>query len=165
MLIGRFWFACRATIVCLVAPAPFAAMAKTYDAGIPPTNVSHDHDSQNRRAARLLRNAFWISCLLTIGSLLVGYSLGAGLKCLVGPAAISTATFVQALSAALVLIATLAARGWDIQTYNGNTLIERVNQWLTEVCSCLEPSSSVCSLAGHSRWGLPRTQYRYGLNL
>ena len=127
----RFWFACRATVVCLVCPSRFVALARTYDAGIPPVDVGREPDAQRLRAAQLLRRAFWSSCSLTIGSLLIGCSLGSGLRYLTGPAATSTATLVQASSAALVLIATLAARGWDIQTWSGNTLVEKVNQWLT----------------------------------
>ena len=43
----------------------------------------------------------------------------------------TSVTLVQAVSVAVVLVATLAARGWDIPSYSGETLPEKVNQWLT----------------------------------
>ncbi len=121
-LLRRFWFAFRATVSCLVAPSRFAELARIYDAKAV---------IQNEQAAALIRHAFWGSCLLTFGSLVAGYLLGAVLRCCVGATSASVATLVQALSASTVLIATLAARGWDIQTFGGVSIAEKVNQWLT----------------------------------
>jgi len=67
---------------------------------------------------------------MTLGALLAGYLSGLGLRCAVGAASTSTATVVQAASAGVVLVATLAVRGWEIQTFSGETLVEKVNQWL-----------------------------------
>jgi hypothetical protein len=124
-LIKSFLFGFRATVFCLVAPARFLDLAREHDRKISTIESGVEH------SASIVRQAFWSSCLLTGGSLLVGYFLGGGLRCAAGPASAHTATLVQAFSAALVLVATLAAQGWNIQTYNGNTLVERVNQWLT----------------------------------
>ena len=130
-MIGRFWFACRATVMCLVAPSRFVAWARTYDAGIPRIEPSDDPDAGRRKSARVVSRAFWFSCLLTGGAVVVGYGAGQILRCSTGPVGASTAKLVQELSVAVVLVATLAARGWDIQTYGGISLIEKVNQWLT----------------------------------
>lgn len=123
-------FALKATILCLASPQKFADLALEYDRNLPRIETDDDPLSQRVQKAWIIRRAFWFSCLLTSGALLVGYFLGLSLKCFVGAAGTSTATFVQAVSAGVVLIATLAVRGWEIQSYSGETLPEKINQWL-----------------------------------
>jgi hypothetical protein len=101
-----------------------------YDQNLPRIEINDDPLSQRIQKAVIIRRAFWFSCLCTSGALLLGYFIGLSLKCIVGAASTSTATFVQAVSAGVVLIATLAVRGWEIQSYSGETLSEKVNQWL-----------------------------------
>jgi hypothetical protein len=86
--------------------------------------------AQHLKNAQIIQRAFLLSCLWTGGAILAGYFLGRGLKCSLGSANASLATLFQVVSAAAVLIATLAVRGWEIQSYAGTTLPERVNQWL-----------------------------------
>jgi hypothetical protein len=124
-LIRRFLFGSWATLVCVVAPGRFVELAREHDRKLSPIESGVEHN------ARIVSRAFWSSCVITGGSLFAGYFLGMGLRFADGPASSHIATIVQAFSAALVLIATLAAQGWSIQTYNGNTLVEKVNQWLT----------------------------------
>jgi hypothetical protein len=126
--VRAFIFGCYATVLCLVAPSRFLAQAKVYDSKLPPTSKPED---QSAHSAKIVRRAFWGSFGFTVGSSALGYSLGLLLKCLAGPASPATAKVVQLVSAVLVLVATLATRGWDIQTYAGITLVEKVNQWLT----------------------------------
>src|SRR5262245_60144124 len=118
-----FWFAIKAVVLCLVAPSRFDALAKVHD--------GNGLSGQHQKSASAIRRAFWGSCLLTFGSLVAGYVLGRVLRFTTGSANTSVATLVQALSASTVLIATLAARGWDIQTWSGSTIAEKVNKWLT----------------------------------
>jgi len=120
--VRRFWFALRATVFCLIAPSRFAELARSHDG----------HDAfRSEGVATAIRRAFGTSCLLTFGSLATGYLSGRGLRCSVGAASTSVATLVQVISAATVLVATLGVRGWDIQTWTGQLLGEKVNQWVT----------------------------------
>ena len=121
-LVHRFWFALKATVLCLLAPESFGRLSVERDGA--------QALAQNRKTAKNIRRAFLFSLLWTVGAILAGYFFGLELKCFRGAATASTATFFQLVSAAVVLIATLAVRGWEIQTFQGNTLAEKVNQWL-----------------------------------
>jgi len=125
-----FCFACRAMVLCIMAPSRFVPLARAHDARIPPIAAGDDHDAFRLQSARLVSRAFSQSCLLTLGALFAGYVLGSSLKRVTGPAGPPIATLLQACSAAVVLVATLAACGWEIQTWGGESLVEKVNQWL-----------------------------------
>lgn len=98
-------------------------------------------------AARLLRRAFWSSLMLVLLASSVGYVVGwtvtVGLSCTTGNVIIA----VQVAGAALLLWGTLFVRGWQIQTYSGVTLVERVNRWLFVAMYCLGTALIVGSLA------------------
>ncbi len=81
-------------------------------------------------AAFRIHRAFWASAGLVMVTALLGY--GAGLLVLHCPwcMASAIARVLQLVGAVLLLWATLFVRGWDIQTFGGTTLSERVNQWL-----------------------------------
>ena len=49
--------------------------------------------------------------------------------------------------AGLLLWGTLFVRGYDIQTYGGVTLTERVNQWVYRTMYCAGTALLVCSVA------------------
>jgi hypothetical protein len=114
----------------MISPRRFADLADEYDRKLPQVDTGQDRLARLVLMAEIIRRALWISCLCTIGAILLGYSIGFSLKCTVGAASTSTATFVQAVSAGVILIATLTVRGSEIQTYSGETLSEKVNQWL-----------------------------------
>lgn len=60
-------------------------------------------------------------------------------------------TILQVVGAMILLWATLAVRGWDVQTFSGNTLTERVNQWIYRFLYCIGTSLLVMSIG----WGYP----------
>jgi hypothetical protein len=71
-------------------------------------------------------NSFWqVQCATAMGAV-AGKALSASIYCAT-PQLIS---WLQVLGAALLLWGTLFVRGWEIQTFGGITLTERVNQWL-----------------------------------
>jgi hypothetical protein len=125
----QFWFGMRATLTCLISPSRFASLAKEY--AIPRTEGFDNLEKQTLGHAQIIQRAFWLSLFLTVGALVTGYAAGWVLRHFLCAASNTVATSVQALSAAIVLVATLAAQGWNIQTSNGQTLPEKVNQWLT----------------------------------
>ena len=96
--------------------------------------------------ARVVRRAFWSSLALVVGSAGGGYLLGC-LSQAVGfctPSALIAV--VQGCGAAVLLWGTLFVRGWDIQTYAGVTLVERVNWWLYRAMYCTGTALLVGSL-------------------
>lgn len=88
-------------------------------------------ENEDLRRAQVIRRAFGVSLLLTTTALCAGYALGWTLKYFLCAASNTSVTLVQAVSAAVVLVARLAARGWDIQSYSREKLPEKGNQWLT----------------------------------
>jgi hypothetical protein len=126
--VHTFAFNCHATLLCLVAPSRFLALAKEYDSAIA---IESEPGDQTAKRAKLVRGGFWKSPGLTLSAGIVGYGLGQLLQNVAGPANSVTAMVMQLASAGIVLVATLATRGWDIQTYSGETLVEKVNQWLS----------------------------------
>jgi len=55
-------------------------------------------------------------------------------------------SILQVMGACLLLWGTLFIRGWEIQTFCGVTLAERVNQWIYRIMYCLGTSIIICSL-------------------
>lgn len=54
---------------------------------------------------------------------------------------------LQIVGATVLLWATLFVRGWDIQTFGGVTLTERVNRWIYRLLYCFGTAAFVASLA------------------
>jgi len=71
-----------------------------------------------------LFQAFWICLFSTL--------CGAGIGLVAAKAMTNTAvaTGIIVVGTAILLWATLAVQGWSIQTMEGQTLTERVNQWI-----------------------------------
>jgi hypothetical protein len=81
-----------------------------------------------------VRRALVGSLVLVLVSGGIGCSIGFTLTHSFGPACFSTISVLQTFGALIILWATLAVRGWDIQTLGGVTLTERVNQWIYRFC-------------------------------
>ena len=62
-------------------------------------------------------------------------------------AAAALAGGLQIFGATVLLGATLFVRGWDIQSWGGVTLTERVNRWIYRFLYCLGTAVIVASLA------------------
>jgi hypothetical protein len=125
---GGFWFGLRATIFCLVAASRFDELAKSHDTKV---NERAKVSSSDIYRSAEVRRAFSTSCLLTTVAVVTGYLSGAFLHCRIGVASTNSSAALQAASASVLLIATLAVVGWKIQSYGGESLVEKVNQWLT----------------------------------
>ena len=102
--------------------------------------------AENKLSPMIVRRAFGMSLLLVVVSGLVGYSLGLIGSCLFGCASNKAISLLQILGVLLILWGTLFVRGWEIQTYCGVTLTERVNQWLYRSLYCVGTSILVFSL-------------------
>ncbi|WP_447969666.1 hypothetical protein [Nitrospira sp. M1] len=87
----------------------------------PPVSIHH---------AYIVRRAFWNSFGLVLASLASGYLLGLLSFWIAGTPRQSVIFAMQIVGASILLWGTLFVRGWEVQTYCGVTLTERVNQWL-----------------------------------
>ena len=82
-----------------------------------------------------------------MGSITIGYFAGRLTAVICGAPPHVVITAVQVLGAALLLWGTLFVRGWEIQSFAGVTLSERVNQWLYRFLYCAGTIVVVWSLA------------------
>jgi len=98
------------------------------------------------RAFKLTRG-LWASLAWVIVSIAVGYFAGKALGTVSGPSATRLVAILQVVGATLLLWATLFVRGWDIQTFGGVTLTERINRWIYRLLYCLGTAAIVASLA------------------
>lgn len=90
--------------------------------------------------ARILRSA-------CAGRSRGGLSLGLGIGNSLGCSTPKLIAWLQIAGTCLLLWGTLFVRGWNIQTYGGVTLTERVNQWLYRTLYCVGTAVLVSSLA------------------
>jgi hypothetical protein len=98
------------------------------------------------RAFKVTRG-LWASLAWVIGAIAVGYLMGKALGMVSGPAPTRLVATLQVFGATVVLWATLFVRGWDIQSFGGVTLTERVNRWIYRLLYCLGTAAVVASLA------------------
>ncbi len=99
------------------------------------------------KGALKLRRALFKAFELVALSGVIGTIVGRIAHGLCGPASSNTISVLQIAGALLLLWGTLAVRGWDIQTYGGATLTERVNQWIYRLLYCCGTAVLVISLS------------------
>jgi len=97
------------------------------------------------RAFRV-RQAFWASLGLVLSSMAVGFLIGKAVTAASGAVSSAIVTSLQIIGATLLLWGTLFVRGWDIQSFGGVTLTERVNRWIYRSLYWLGTSVIVASL-------------------
>ena len=97
--------------------------------------------------AIVLRNALWWSLVAVVSSVVAGTALGFLLKKALVQRPGSIPIVLQVVGAMLLLWGTLFVRGWDIQSYGGVMLTERVNRWLYRSLYCIGTALVVSSLA------------------
>ena len=97
--------------------------------------------------AFVVRRAFFKSFLLVLVSGTVGYVAGLVFGGVVTCASANLISWLQVIGASVLLWGTLFIRGWEVQTYGGVTLTERVNQWIYRTLYCVGTAVLVCSLA------------------
>lgn len=90
--------------------------------------------------------AFWCSLGLIILSATLGILVGWVLRHNFNNPTPYIVSLLQIVGACLLLWGTLFIRGWEIQTFCGVTLTERVNQWIYRTLYCVGTSIITCSL-------------------
>ncbi len=140
----------RAVVLCMFgifAPEKLAA-AEEKD-----NETRRNYSEHNVRIPRayVVRRAFWVSLLLVAGSVLAGYLIAFLTVMLCGNPPPCIITLFQILGASLLLWGTLFVRGWDIQSFAGVTLTERVNQWIYRFLYCAGTAVVVWSIVSVSQ--------------
>jgi len=90
--------------------------------------------------------AFWYSLGLIVLSAILGALVGLFLRHNFNNPPQYMVSILQVGGACLLLWGTLFIRGWEIQTWGGLTLTERVNQWIYRTLCCMGTSIIICSL-------------------
>ena len=140
--------------------SPWRALSLCVTAIVAPARMEAEElkDNEVRRAMTeassskvhrvfVVRQAFFGSFLLVLLSGLAGYIAGVGMHSLGRCATPATVAWLQITGASLLLWGTLFIRGWEIQSYGGVTLTERVNQWIYRALYCVGTAVVVYSLA------------------
>lgn len=135
----------KAIWVCLLLLFSPSRFAKEEEADTK-ARASLDKISEPTPPSLHVRRAFGKSFLLVATSAALGYFLGITLQ-FAGCASSQAIAWLQIAGACLLLWGTLFVRGWEIQTYCGVTLTERVNQWLYRFLYCSGTTVLVLSLA------------------
>jgi hypothetical protein len=126
--------------LAIIAPSRFDALEREDSLALkaqPDANPSY--------RVLFVRRALLSSLLLVMAAGATGFLLGVLAGQYIGQSSPSVAT-LQVVGATILLWATLAVRGWDVQTFSGATLTERVNQWIYRFLYCLGTSLLVMSI-------------------
>lgn len=136
----------RAVWLCfllLFAPKRFAKAEQEDNAARQNFTGSSPEDEPS---SMVVRRAFFASLALVVVSGILGYLVGTiatNVVCATGRGI----AWLQIIGACVLLWGTLFVRGWEIQTYSGVVLTERVNQWLYRFLYCGGTAVLVGSLA------------------
>jgi ABC-type dipeptide/oligopeptide/nickel transport system permease component len=141
----QFYLRLKACLLVIASATRFLEFQKAAAPAIGASIASEDS------SAHVVHNAFWLSLLLVLVSCIVGAVAGATAGDIFGPATARLISALQMVGALLLLWGTLFVRGWQIQTYKGISLIERVNQWIYRALYCLGTAVFVASLAWPQR--------------
>ncbi|MDY6961541.1 MAG: hypothetical protein V7774_09665 [Pseudorhizobium pelagicum] len=84
----------------------------------------------------VVRRAFAEALLWCFSALVLGTAVGVGALVVLGPNSRLTLAIVV-LGTVILLYATLALQGWNIQSFGGVTLTEQLNRWVFRCLYCL----------------------------
>mgnify|MGYP001249902315 CR=1 FL=1 len=118
----------QAILLLILKPRAFETLAVEHAAWL--SQESQPKVNKQVEDSRTVRRSLSISLLLVTAAVLIGWLTGSILVTYVGPPSRGTDRVLQVVGVAIVLWATLAKQGWNIQSYNGNTLPELVDRWI-----------------------------------
>ncbi len=101
---------------------------------------------KKEHAAYNVNRAFWHSLGLIILFGCIGGITGLFLRYKFNQPSSTIIICLQVIGVSLLLWGTLFIRGWEIQSYCGVTLSERVNQWIYRTLYCMGTGIVICSL-------------------
>lgn len=135
-----------ATIQALISPEAFVRRSVRHDIEsefetnkellkahpdrvLPPDREKNIEDNARLRTTKI-RTALFVAAFSTVLAVLAGVIAGSTLQDIYGRPSSMTLAVLQVLGAGIILTATLAVLGWEIQSYKGQSLPEKVNRWL-----------------------------------
>jgi hypothetical protein len=95
----------------------------------------------------VVSRAFWTAVVVVAAAALVGALLGLTLGRVIGTPTPRGVAILQIVGASILLLATIYVRGPAIETYDRETLIERVDRWIYCAGYFLGTAAIVASLA------------------
>ena len=134
--------ALKLVVLLLLRPARFLDLEAEDNAVL---NAATNPTRSER--ALVVRRALFASLGLVVASAAVGCGVGALAGLWLGCAQPGTTAWLQIAGTSVLLWGTLFIRGWEVQTYGGVTLTERVNQRMYRALYCAGTAILVSSLA------------------
>ena len=133
--------AIRATVLAVFSPKRFRSFQErvTKPLGIPAASDSN--------SVTIVSCAFWTSVAVVGAAAIVGSLVGFLLSQFVGPATPKGVAALQIIGASILLLSTIYVRGPAIETYDRETLIERVDRWIYCAGYFVGTAAIVASLA------------------
>jgi hypothetical protein len=131
--VRRFFSAAWSCFLLVFAPAKFKALEDEDSAqqrALDKEKTSEQIAEEWEPRHLVVRRAFGFSFLVVVVAAIIGWVVGR-LVGWIGYCALSWwIGFLQIAETGLLLWSVLFVRGWEIQSFDGNTLGERVNRWL-----------------------------------
>lgn len=139
----------KAVFLILVCPTKFIKLSVEHDVvaefetnqqllsaypkrKLPPERIKDFEDNALDRSKKI-RKAFFVALLSTAAAIILGYVSGYCTGLAAGRPPPAVLTMLQISGAGIILSATLALLGWEIQSPKGWSLPEKVNRWLFRV--------------------------------
>ena len=113
-----------ATVLAIFAPARFLHFQErvTKPLGIPAAS--------DNNTVKVVSRGFWTAVVVVFAAGIFGWLVGLSLGRLAGPPTPRCIVALQIVGASILLLATIYLRGPAIETYDRETLIERVDRWI-----------------------------------
>ena len=135
----------KAVFLFLFSPSNFIRMSKDHDISLTLTRENdlrkkfkegtYQPDEKRysetaRERTKKLRSSLFRSGMCVILSILLAILTGRCLYNTIGPSPKSISSLLQVLGAGVILWATLWELGWNLRSWGGETLPERLHSWL-----------------------------------
>lgn len=136
----------RAAYLCALAVLAPARLAELNDADAKILAPTLD-GAISEPSAFVIRRAFWSSLVSVLASVLAGFLVGRVVSSVLGCAPLAAILVLGSAGAGILLWGTLYVRGWQVQTFKGLSLNERVNAWLFRGMYCIGTAVVVWSIS------------------
>lgn len=143
-ILRKLTFAIYVIFLLIFSPKQFIEEAIEHDKAL---TFPRPPISQQAADAGKIRRSLLFSLILVLVSAGAGYFIGFFLHKVFGVASPLTISILQILAATILLWATLNFLGWEIQSWKGQNLTEKVNRWIFRGMYCLATSILVVSLS------------------
>jgi hypothetical protein len=114
-------------------------------------NVEHTAELANERTSEL-RQAFRDAFLWVLGSTLLSIAAGLALQFSTGICSQWLSSVLQLVGVAIILWATIWELGWNVRSMDGNSLPERVHQWVFRLMYVVGSSLFFLAYAWGTNW-------------